>query len=388
MANELGAPLRSRKDRIGKGLRQALVLVARLPLTRIVLAILLLLVCGVALAIILIHDPEGGRPVAEAAINSTRDTNPVASQVATAPATPATITAGPETPAAAGGQTGGPSITTVGDETPDAPLVADVGGGIDPELVEQTKDGPIPRISATGKTPFAAYSLPVPANATGKPMVAILVTGLGLSEAGTLDAVRILPRDVTLAFAPYGKTLDKTVAAARSAGHELLLEAPLEPFDYPDNDPGPKTLLTGQPPRANLDRLFWLMARFGGYIGVTNYMGARFTAAAEDFAPVMEELAARGLGYVDDGSSNRSVAPQLAAKDKVPFARADLNLDANPDRSAIVDALTALEEKARTQGRALGVISALPVSVEAVSEWARTLDAKGLALVPVSALMN
>ena len=51
-------------------------------------------------------------------------------------------------------------------------------------------------------------------------------------------------------------TLDRTTGAARAAGHELFLEVPLEPFDYPDNDPGPETLLTGQPPRANLDKLY------------------------------------------------------------------------------------------------------------------------------------
>ena len=33
------------------------------------------------------------------------------------------------------------------------------------------------------------------------------------------------------------------VARAREAGHEVLLEVPMEPFDYPDNDPGPQTLL-------------------------------------------------------------------------------------------------------------------------------------------------
>lgn len=390
MADELGAPLRRRKDRLNSSLGGALRLMTRLPLTRIVLALVLLVICGLALAIVLIRDPHGGRPVAEAAINSS--VNSVASQLATAPAEHATITAGPETPvgpdATSTGTGAGPAITTVGDATPDAPLVIDAGTQVDPDLVEQTKDGPIPRMGPTGKTPFATYASPVPATAAGKPRIAIVVTGLGLSQAGTLDAIRVLPSDVALAFAPYGKTLDKTVSAARSAGHELLLEAPLEPFDYPDNDPGPQTLLTGQPPRSNLDKLFWLMTRFGGYIGLTNYMGARFTASAADFAPIMEELGARGLGYLDDGSSNRSVAPQLAAKDKVPFARADINLDVNPDHDAILDALAVLEQKARTEGRAIGIISALPVSVQTVSEWARTLEGKDLALVPVSALMN
>ena len=186
--------------------------------------------------------------------------------------------------------------------------------GSSPTLPRTPRTGPIPRIAADGRTPFGTYSKPRRrSRRTGLTKIAIVVTGLGLNEQGTLDAVDRLPPEVTLAFAPYGRTLDRTTGAARADGHELFLEVPLEPFDYPDNDPGPETLLTGQPPRANLEKFYWLLGRFGGYAGLINYMGARFTASAADFAPVMEEVSARGLGYLDDGSSNRSLAAQLAA---------------------------------------------------------------------------
>ena len=163
---------------------------------------------------------------------------------------------------------------------------------------------------------------------------------------------------------------------------------PLEPFDYPDTDPGPQTLLTGQPPRANLDKLYWLLARFGGYVGLINHTGARFTASAADFGPVMEELGTRGIGYLDDGTSNRSVAPQLAATNKVPFAKADAVLDANPARAPILAALDALAAKAAANGGAIGVISALPVSIATITEWAASHDSHNVQLVPVSALMK
>src|SRR5690606_41473593 len=41
-------------------------------------------------------------------------------------------------------------------------------------------------------------------------------------------------------------------------------------FRSPDSDPGPDTLVTGRPRRENLDRLYTVMARFGGYVGVIN----------------------------------------------------------------------------------------------------------------------
>lgn len=375
MANDLTTPLTGRK-RKARGPRP------QLPIARTLFAVLALIAVAFVLRLVLTDDPNGGRPSQEVAITSTRDSNELANEVASAPVT---ITADPQQFPAGSSMTNLPSGTTgAGSVTG----LADIFGAL-PDLSEETSDGPIPRISTTGQTPFSAYSRPVDLSAVvDLPKVAIVVTGLGINEQGSLDAIDELPDEATLAFAPYGKTLTTTVSAARAAGHEVLLEIPLEPFDFPQNDPGPQTLLTGEPPRANLDKLFWLMARFGGYAGVINNMGARFTASAADFSPIMEELGTRGLGYLDDGSSNRSLASQLAAGNKVPFSRADLTIDANPSRQSILAALASLEAKALENGQAIGIVSALPISISAIAEWSRELETKGIVLVPASALMK
>ncbi len=375
MANDLTTPLTGRK-RKARGPRP------QLPIARTLFAVLALIAVAFVLRLVLTDDPNGGRPSAEVAITSTQNSNEVANQVSTGPVT---ITADPQQYPAGSSMTSVPSGTTGANSIAGLP---DIFGAL-PDLSEETSDGPIPRVSATGETPFSTYSRPLdPAAAVDLPKIAIVVTGLGINEQGSLDAIDELPDEATLAFAPYGKTLTTTVAAARAAGHEVLLEIPLEPFDFPQNDPGPQTLLTGEPLRANLDKLFWLMARFGGYVGVINNMGARFTASAADFSPIMEELGTRGLGYLDDGSSNRSLAHQLAGGNKVPFSRADLTIDANPSRQSILAALASLEAKALENGQAIGIVSALPISVAAIAEWSRELENKGIMLVPASALMK
>jgi len=376
MANDLSTPLTGRKRR-GDGGRGRL----HLPLGRILFGIIAVIVLGLVLRVVMVEDPNGGRPSQEVAITSTRDGNAIANAVATGPVT---ITADP------GQFPAGAAITemTAGHDAPAdmGPLpVRDTTGAL-PDLSEETANGAIPRISGTGTRPFEAYRNAAPV--VSGPKVAIIVTGLGINEQGSLDAIGQLPPDVTLAFAPYGRQLQNTVSAARSSGHEVMLEIPLEPFDYPQNDPGPHTILTGEAPRANLEKLFWLMARFGGYFGVINNMGARFTASGTDFSPIMEELGARGIGYIDDGSSNRSVAQQLSSTNKVPFAKASLIIDANPSRQAILAALASLENQAMESGGAIGIVSALPISVQAVTEWSQDLQARGITLVPASALMK
>ena len=82
------------------------------------------------------------------------------------------------------------------------------------------------------------------------PRIAIVIEGLGIGANSTAEALAKLPAAVTFAFSPYGTDLERWVARARGEGHEVLLQVGMEPFDYPDNDPGPQTLLTSNHGRA------------------------------------------------------------------------------------------------------------------------------------------
>src|SRR5437868_7130904 len=101
------------------------------------------------------------------------------------------------------------------------------------------------------------------------------------------------------------------------------------------------------------------MSRLRGYVGLVNYMGARFTASDTALSPILREAGSRGLIYLDDGSSQRSVAGQVAAAGNLAFAKADLTIDAVPTAAEIERALARLETIARERGIAVGVAGAL-----------------------------
>ena len=161
----------------------------------------------------------------------------------------------------------------------------------------------------------------------------------------------------------------------------------MEPFDYPDNDPGPQTLLTTLTTEQNLDRLYWHLSRFQGFAGIANFMGARFVVTDAVMQPIIREAAKRGLGYLDDGSSPRSVAPVLAASQAMPFAKADFSIDAVPTAAEIDRALAKLENLAKERGTAVGVASALPISIERIGIWIKSLESHGIMLVPLTTAM-
>jgi hypothetical protein len=257
----------------------------------------------------------------------------------------------------------------------------------DQRFAEASRNGPIPRIAPDGTRPSEAFAQPVKtiADRPNAPRIAIVVAGLGISAIGTSDALAKLPGPVTLAFAPYGADLDRIASRARGGGHELLLQVPMEPFDYPDNDPGPQTLLTSLNADQNVERLHWLMSRLQGYVGISNYMGGRFTATEAALVPVLREAAKRGLIFVEDGTSPRSLAGQLAGANNLPYAKADLMIDAVPSSAEIDRALGRLEKTARERGIAIGMASALPASIERIALWAKAAESHGIQLVPISA---
>jgi uncharacterized protein len=258
---------------------------------------------------------------------------------------------------------------------------------IDPRLLEKSRYGMIP-VVADGLKPFTVYAAEADrAKAARMPTVSIVVGGLGVGAAKTTDAIMKLPSAVTLAFTPYGSDPGKLAERARAQRHEILLQVPMEPFDYPDNDPGPQTLLTTLSPDQNLDRLYWHLSRFQGYAGIANFMGARFVAADAVMQPIVREAAKRGLGYLDDGSASRSVAASLAASQSMPFARADISIDAVPTAAEIDRALAKLEDLAKERGTAVGIASALPISIERIGVWIKTLESHGIMLVPLTTTM-
>jgi hypothetical protein len=246
-------------------------------------------------------------------------------------------------------------------------------------LFTQGPGGMLPVIGPDGRAPFQAYARPYAAD--GKPRVALIIGGLGLNAKTTRDAIQDLPADVTLSFVPYAEGLQGWIDLARANGHEVLLEAPMEPLDYPQNDPGPYTLMAQDPPQETIKRLEVLLSRATGYFGVTNYLGGRFMASDSAMAAFSAALHQRGLGFIDDGSAAGRGGTE-------PRASAERVIDQDLDGASIDQQLAALETSAQQHGKALASGFAYPVTLQEVQRWAAGLQAKGLVLAPASALMS
>lgn len=257
-----------------------------------------------------------------------------------------------------------------------------------PDLLEQSPQGQLPKIAHDGRTAFTVYAAPTPKGIGKKARIALMVTDLGMRSRITRRALAELPNDVSLAFSPYSPNLNGWGEQARRAGFEVFLTVPMEPVNYPQNDPGPLTLLTELSRRENNNILRATMQKLTGYVGVVNHMGSRFTAASDSIKPVLEEIHKRGLMFVDSRTSPYSRAATMARAIGLPVAINNGYIDEDLAQGEIAAELTKLEQRARTQGAAMGLARPYPVTLNAIKVWAAGLKDRDFVLVPVTSIAN
>ena len=259
-------------------------------------------------------------------------------------------------------------------QTPDRPQ-----GG--PLVIDVSKVLDNPDRKQRGSTP-PVVSNAAPAGAK----VAIFIGGMGLSAAATKTAIDTMPAGVTLAFVPFGASIEAQVGAAWAKGHEVLLQLPMQSGQGASL--GPHTLRADEPAAETKADLDWILGRFHNYAGVTNLLGGPVTANSAVMTDILRTVGGRGLFYVDDGTSRRSVAVSIAPGLGLAAAQTDVVLDATSDPQVVRANLDTLVAIARRKGSAIGMASGLPDHMAAIARYAADLAGQGVSLVPVSAVVR
>ncbi|WND01439.1 divergent polysaccharide deacetylase family protein [Temperatibacter marinus] len=257
------------------------------------------------------------------------------------------------------------------------------------ELLEEDEDGSLlPKIAEDGRRPFDVYAAEVQPSALNVPKVALVINRLGMRQRDITYAINELPKEVSLSFTPYASDLSRWAELAREQGHEVFIELPMEPLDPEKSDAGNLALTTGNSTADNMRNMRVVMSQMSGYVGIMSTHGSRFTSQRNAMRPIIDELKKRGLMYLDLKTTNYTQGPNLAATEQVPMAYRDIEIDNDKNPVEIRTKLRNLEERALTNGFALGVGSSKLVTMRQVSAWAKELRAKGILLVPVSAIAS
>ena len=218
-----------------------------------------------------------------------------------------------------------------------------------------------------------------------RPLIAIVIDDVGLDRPRSRRAWE-LPGPLTMSFLPYAKDLRDQSRAARARGHELMLHLPMEPTGR--NDPGPGALLVSMSDAEIRQRTTSALDSFEGFAGVNNHMGSRFTAFRPGMETVMRQLRPRGLMFLDSRTTRESVGEQTAQDQSVPVIVRHVFLDDDESIEAVRRKLADAEAVARRQGFVVAIGHPHETTLQALSEWLPTVQGKGLALAPATAVLR
>lgn len=258
---------------------------------------------------------------------------------------------------------------------------------------------PLPHKSADGQTPSQIYAA-APVNLPpGVPKIAILVDGIGQqSDDFTKESLDGLPTQISLAVSPYVSHPKELMDIIRQSRHEFFLSLPMQGKNTNDftaldqtesaattDTEGPKALDLHLSTQQNLDNAMWSLSRLAGYVGVTNAFdsqnGGDFPRSSL-FTSILQQIEQRGLYYVN-------TLPNMSTDVPNTSRTADVTINTNVDIVNIDIQLLKLQQIARQRGYALGVLGPLqPVALACLRAWLPHLKDMGIALVPVSQVMQ
>ncbi|MFO1080766.1 MAG: divergent polysaccharide deacetylase family protein [Reyranellaceae bacterium] len=274
------------------------------------------------------------------------------------------------------------------EDLPDLPKYTEVEPGQTRPSVDEEK----PRVARPQQQAAAASSseawrrnaLPF-ADLNSRPLVAIVIDDVGLDRPRSKRAWE-LPGPLTLSFLPYARDLAEQARAARGRGHELMLHLPMEPNGR--NDPGPNALLVALSDADLRQRTQVALDSFVGFAGVNNHMGSRFTAFRPGMEIVLRQLRGRGLMFLDSRTTPQSVGEQVALELSVPVVVRHVFLDDDESLDAVRRRLAESEAIARRQGFVVAIGHPHEATLQALAEWLPTVQKKGLALAPATAVLR
>ncbi len=256
-------------------------------------------------------------------------------------------------------------------------------------LSRRTPFGPVPTKGPRGRSALTAYAKPFTAPSQGK-TVSVIIGGLGINATQTRRAINDLPPQITLSFASQASGLQTWINAARAKGHEVILELPMEPYNFNPAASGARyTLLSDNPPGSNVRNLDYLMSRAQGYFAVTNYLGEKFFDSEAAITPVVTHISNSGVGFIYDGVGNNAALTRASRSAGLTWVQNQSVIDAGPSAAAITQTLSALERTGSPNKPALGIGFSYPTTIDAVEAWAKDAQKRGVTLAPASyALMQ
>lgn len=232
-------------------------------------------------------------------------------------------------------------------------------------------------------TSFRAYQIPFEFQGYDqRTFISFMLKNFGLSKTNSEMALEILPPEVSFLLSPYAQQPMEWVKRARTKGHEVWLDIPVQSNTYPDS--GLNTIFHHQNLSEKSELLHGSLTSALGYVGVAMYLDDSIQPVEDHYKKISDELYGRGLGVFEKNPQAPQVIESIAVARGAPFIKADLEVFQMKGQNSFV----ALEAIARKKKHAVATIPPYPTVMKYLAMWIEKAGRADYAVAPVSAIYD
>ena len=222
---------------------------------------------------------------------------------------------------------------------------------------------------------------------TGTPRLAIVIDDIGetLSAPHELLSLGVPITFSVLPDLPHSRQAAELIAQSH---REFIIHLPMQPLDYPAQNPGPRPLLLSFDAEQTRRRMDSYLRELPGAVGASNHMGSAYTADPERMALVQELLAERQLFFLNSKTSPTPVPAAIARRGRFAYLERDVFLDNERDTRLITRALNQALLRARRNGHAIAIGHPYPETVQVLNNALSGPTLRGVELVSLTDLLD
>lgn len=220
----------------------------------------------------------------------------------------------------------------------------------------------------------------------GTPTVAIILTGLGLNKDWTAQLLVTFKGKVTFAFSPYSSNLQEQLQEAAALENQLLVALPMEPYAFPNPDPGPYTLLTGVKAEENISKTKAILKKIPNGVGMIGDYGSRFTLSPVDLEPVLKEIKGHGSTFVDPYTTLYSQVQETCKALGMACPQVHMTIAPEGTTTQRDDFFKRVIQSTKENGIIIISVPAIPTFTDYLLEWIADSEKKGINFTTIAHL--
>jgi polysaccharide deacetylase 2 family uncharacterized protein YibQ len=209
--------------------------------------------------------------------------------------------------------------------------------------------------------------------------LAIVIDDFGYRSEAT-KRILALDEPITCAILPDARTSAEDGLDALNAGKLVILHMPMEAIDG-EKSLGDGFIRSGMSPDEVSTILAAALSKVPMAKGVSNHMGSRATTDAAVMKIFLEELASRGLFFLDSRTTSETLGPKIAGEVGTKSYMNSMFLDSVDDISYVKGKLWEAAENAKRDGQAVAIGHVKSSTASALEEVLPKMRDYGIELV-------